>query len=380
MVDLFAGPGGLDVAARWLGLRSVGIEWDKDACTTRRAAGLETVQGDVRKYGPEQFPRAKFLVGGPPCQTYTVAGTGAGRKSLKQVQHFIGLMAKGQDVTANLACLDDDRTGLVLQPLRWALEAHRRQHPYEAIVLEQVPAALPVWESMADALLGIGYKTAFGILRAEEFGVPQTRRRAILIAHRDRIPRLPQPTHRRFLKGEVSYDRQSPLLPWQSVLRPCETISGTLGRPGPFVIVSNYGSGGNPEDRGRRTSAEPAATVTGKVSRNRVKSHDGEDLGALGLSEAGQLQTFPADYPWSGLHKSQQIGNAIPPRLAAHVLAAALGRKLDPTALDEIVRSSWKDADSKTPLLAESVNVESMLAERRSGLNSADPQLMPEQQ
>jgi DNA (cytosine-5)-methyltransferase 1 len=144
--------------------------------------------------------------------------------------------------------------------------------------------------------------------------------------------------------------------------------------------MSNYGSGGDPKARGRREWNEPAATVTGKVSRNRVKSPAGKDLGALKLSEAGQLQTFPEDYPWSGGDKAQQIGNAIPPRLAAHVLAAALGRKLDPSALDEAVRSSWKDADNRPPLLTDTRDTKSLPPEHPSGPNSADPQLMPQQQ
>ena len=152
MVDLFAGPGGLDVAAQWLGLSVAGIEWDENACATRRAAGLETVQGDVRQHGPSEFPHATILTGGPPCQTYTVAGAGAGRKALNQVLSFIARMVDGDDITADLAGLEDERTGLVLQPLRWALEAHQAGNPYEVIVLEQVPAVLPVWEAMATVL------------------------------------------------------------------------------------------------------------------------------------------------------------------------------------------------------------------------------------
>ncbi len=42
-IDLFAGPGGWDIAAHRLGLRTVGIEWDQAASDTRRAAGLPTV-------------------------------------------------------------------------------------------------------------------------------------------------------------------------------------------------------------------------------------------------------------------------------------------------------------------------------------------------
>jgi DNA (cytosine-5)-methyltransferase 1 len=337
MVDLFAGPGGLDVAARWLGLSVAGIEWDENACTTRRTARLETVQGDVRSYGPHEFPHATILTGGPPCQTYTVAGAGAGRKALNQVLSFIERMVDEDDVTTELAALDDERTGLVLQPLRWALEAHRAGNAYQVIVLEQVPAVLPVWEAMANALEQVGYKTVTGILHAEEYGVPQTRRRAILIANRYRTPTLPTPTHHRFRKaGRASKER--------TALMPCRSIGGTLDRPEPYVLVSNYGTGGDPKARGRRTSEEPAFTVTGKVSRNRLYS-DGVELDRLEVSEAGRLQTFPADYPWSGKDVSQQIGNAIPPRLAAHVLAAALGRKLAPGFLDMMTRTRWVDVD-----------------------------------
>lgn len=346
MVDLFAGPGGLDVAARWMGLTVTGIEWDENACATRRAAGLGTVQGDVREYGPKQFPHATILAGGPPCQTYTVAGAGAGRKALDQVLGFLRRMADGEDVTAELASLDDERTGLVLQPLRWVLEAHSTGEPYRTIILEQVPAVLPVWEAMAAVLESLGYETVTGILHAEEYGVPQTRRRAILIANRYRTPTLPAPTHRRFKRNSGTS------LADPSLLLPCRSIGETLTRREPFVLVSNYGTGGDPKARGRRSSAEPAFTVTGKVSRNRLFSNDVE-LERLRVSEAGMLQTFPADYPWSGKDVSQQIGNAIPPRLAAHVLAAALGTDLIPEFVNRMTKGRWRlsdETESGTPV------------------------------
>ncbi|WP_223269444.1 DNA cytosine methyltransferase [Frigoribacterium sp. ACAM 257] len=334
MVDLFAGPGGLDVAASWLGLSVAGVEWDENACATRRSAGLETVQGDVREHSPKEFPHATILTGGPPCQTYTVAGAGAGRKALNQVLSFIDRMADGDNVSKELAALDDERTGLVLQPLRWALEAHRSGKPYEVIVFEQVPAVLPVWEAMGKVLQSLGYNAVTGILHAEEYGVPQTRRRAILIANRYQTPVLPAPTHHRFR------NRQVEALATRPTLLPYRSIGETLDRVEPYELVSNYGTGGDPKARGRRTSKEPAFTVTGKVSRNRLFSDKGE-LRRLMVSEAGRLQTFPADYPWSGKDVSQQVGNAIPPRLAAHVLAAALGRELPPDFLDLMTKRPW---------------------------------------
>ena len=81
-MDLFAGPGGLDVAAQFLGFKSIGIEWDRDACETRYAAGLPTIHADVsvmRETRFDEIPKSvDVLAGGPPCQSFSVAGNGAG--------------------------------------------------------------------------------------------------------------------------------------------------------------------------------------------------------------------------------------------------------------------------------------------------------------
>ncbi|MGW6455132.1 DNA cytosine methyltransferase [Streptomyces sp. NPDC055078] len=327
MVDLFAGPGGLDIAAQHLEVAvETGIEWDEDACATRRSAGLETLKGDVRDYGPSHFPDATVLAGGPPCQTYTVAGSGAGRRALDDVLDLAKRMAAREKIGERLADLDDERTGMVLEPLRWVLAAVDADRPYEAIVLEQVPAVLPVWRAMRELLEAEGYRVAEpAVLRAEEFGVPQTRRRAILIARRSTDPVMPVPTHRAYRKGVCRTEGDQRLLPWV-------TMTDVLPeRLEPFHVVSNYGTGGDPKARGRRHSDHPSATVTGKISRNRVVTPDGAELPRFTNAEAGRLQTFPADHPWAGRGIAQQIGNAIPPRLGVHVLAAALG--LGPEAL-----------------------------------------------
>ncbi|WP_051830719.1 DNA cytosine methyltransferase [Streptomyces violens] len=364
IVDLFAGPGGLDLAAEILDteempVKTIGIEWDDDACETRKAANLLTVHGDVRDYDPdsegpdgEPVRDANVLAGGPPCQTFTVAGSGAGRRALDLVLSLVDELANAKDVSAlelvmkEAESFDDERTALVLQPLKWALQANFLGRPYEAIVLEQVPAVLPVWEAMGKVLERIGYKfpllegvdsdvtpqlplagtarssrraepspRAF-VLHTEEYGVPQTRRRAVLLARRDEHPRFPAPTHHRYRKG-VTPPKDGGLDPWVS-------MGQALGREDEFVVVSNYGTGGDPKARGRRESTTPSATVTGKISRNRLEVN-GKDIGPFTNPEAGQLQSFPRNYPWSGRAVAQQIGNAVPPRLGVHILSAALG-------------------------------------------------------
>ncbi|MGP3771815.1 DNA mismatch endonuclease Vsr [Streptomyces sp. SDT5-1] len=317
LVTLFAGAGALDLAAQCLGLSAVGIDWDPGTCATRRAAGLATIEGDVRDHAPSEFPVANFLAAGPPCPIFATAGTGKGRRALDGVLAVMQRMIARKDVTEAVTQLPDVRAGLVLEPLRWALAAIDNGRPYEAIVLTQGPSALPAWRAIGDVLSNEGYFVASGVLRAEQFGDPQTRSRAVLIARRQGRARLPEPTHQQF-KGTRNDPSGLPLLPWVS-------MGEVLERPEPFHLVSPYGSGGNPRARGRRSSEEPAPTVTGKVHRHRVVSDGVTQPERLTAAEAGLLQSFPADYPWSGPCQAQQIGNSTPVLLATQIVAAAMG-------------------------------------------------------
>lgn len=311
-VHLFAGPGGLEWGA---GLPGIGIELDRNAVATRVAAGLATVHGDVTRYGPADIP-ATVLTGGPPCQTFTVAGGGAGRAALADVLDAVKRMGARETVDATV--LGDPRTGLVLEPLRWALEAADFGRPYRAIVLEQVQQVQPVWDAYAEVLRAEGYSTATGVLWTEQFGLPQTRRRAVLVARLDGPVTLPEPVRRPYRRGIAQGAGDGRLAPWVS-------MGEALPHRGPFTAISNYGTGGDPKNRGRRTSGEPAFTVTGKISRLRLVDPDGLELPRLTASEAGVLQGFPADWPWSGGDIPQQVGNACPIPLAAALAHAALG-------------------------------------------------------
>lgn len=307
-IDLFAGPGGWDLACDRLGIGSLGIEFDDAAVRTRQAYGLPTIHGDVRDYGPAEFPWAEGLIASPPCQTFSTAGNGAGRKALDKVFAGIDALAAGELPPA----FDDERTGLVLEPLRWALDGD-----YRWLAFEQVPTVLPVWEKMAEVLRSRGYSVATGILNAEQYGVPQTRRRAILVAKLGGPVGLPTPTHSRYY-SRTPEKLDAGVLPWVSM---AEALGG-LGAEG---LRSNYGTGGDAANRGFRAAGSPAPTLTGKADRNKWAGPPAE-FRSITQAEAATLQTFPADYPWQGTKgkQFQQIGNANPPLLAEAVLAAVI--------------------------------------------------------
>lgn len=336
IVDLFSGPGGLDVGASQLGLEVVGIERDHAACETRRAAGLGTVEGDVRAYGPDDFPEGTGLAGSPPCQPFSVGGKGRGRAALDTVLDLAQMLVKRQSITLALEGFDDERTGLVLEPLRWALQALDAGRPFRTIVLEQVSTVLPVWEVCAELLRAEGYSAVAGRLSAEEYGVPQTRVRAFLIASLDREVRLPEPTHQRYRKDDPQGQGALGLLPWVSM---AEAIGwGMTHRPALTVAVGTAAGGPDPSCVG---GSGARATLYGERDAGRwinlSRMVAAEDLPAyrggrrdtirLSVQDAALLQSFPADHPWRGSRTKQleQIGNAVPCLMARHVFASAFG-------------------------------------------------------
>ncbi|MFE8941172.1 DNA cytosine methyltransferase [Streptomyces sp. NPDC007872] len=339
IVDLFGGPGGWDISAQQLGLAVTGIEIDHSACETRRAAGLGTVEGDVRAYSPADFPDATDLIGSPPCQPYSIGGKGAGRRALDTVLHFAYLLAARQEFRSGLTALDDERTGLVLEPLRWILEALDSGRPYRTVMLEQVPTVLPVWDAMAQILRREGYTVETGRLNAEAYGVPQTRSRAILVARWQGPVALPEPTHRRYSRNTARDDGHPDLLPWVSMAqaigwgmthRPALTVAvGTAaGGPDPSCVG---GSGSRATLYGERDAGRWIADTRTVPAESLPACRGGrKDMIRVSVADAATLQTFPPNHPFQGSRTRQyeQVGNAMPPGLADAVIRQTLAAEL----------------------------------------------------
>lgn len=344
--DLFAGAGGWDLAAAQLGIHARGVENMPEARATRDAAGLTTIHDDVWTFAPDG--KATGLIASPPCQTFSAAGKGSGRKALDDVLRGIrdGYVSDLDHLRFLGEEVGDNRTALVLTPLHFALTGG-----YEWLAWEQVPAVLPVWEACAEVLRTNGWSAWTGKLHAEQYGVPQTRTRAFLLAARSPLD-LPTPTHSRYYSTDPK--RLDPgVSKWVS-------MAEALGWHEDCLMRSNYGTGGDSSKRGERHLAEPAPTVTSKINRNRwirgnqytsttgryyqrhtslpaptltgvVRSWDWTDGSnapkgtgrAVSVPEASILQSFPADHPWQGAKGKQflQAGNAVPPLLAEAVLA-----------------------------------------------------------
>lgn len=327
-LDLFAGTG-WGVACQRIGIEEYGVEIMPEARASREAAGMTTVYHDVWEglENPEIVPEHDLLIASPPCQTFSVAGKGAGRKALDEVLGLIPVAADpGSDLRTAGSGLDD-RTSLVLTPLAYAV----RYNP-TYIALEQVPAALPVWNAIAEHLQALGYSTATDILNAEQYGVPQTRRRAILVARNDGTPAtLPNPTHSRYYSRDPK--RLDPgVLPWVSM---SEALGwGISDRPSP-ALTSHLGVTRSPSgtqsvyqdaiDRGAFVF-KPEEPTKSTVAKNGIGSRYAPNTVNITSEEGAVLQTYPRYFPFQGTKtmKSLQIGNAVPPLLAEHILRGFL--------------------------------------------------------
>lgn len=450
-IDDFAGPGGWDLGAALIGLDTLGIEWDAAACATARAAGFAREQADVSTHDATPYRgKVPLYISSPPCTLFSTAGKGTGRAAIGVLADGIRRMFAGDDCRAEVREViylehtlparleeNDARTpakrwpmdkvekaarddafvaALVLEPARRIMQLGP-----ERVAMEQVPAVLPLWDVYAYELRLRGWSVWTGVVNAADYGVPQTRKRAIFMASRVSTVAPPVPTHAEHPDdGDLFGDGRAKWVSMADALgigfedEPAATISSGGGKTGgaePFANASyrkrlagaidrrtnSKAAGGrmaqtalvsierpaptvtsmtgrqwvlrmgNQQNAAVRTLDEPAPTVLFGHRSNSVEwirtrpattvagdhriqppghkinaadlaagrdhydGRAGQNAVKISVAEGGVLQSFPWNFPWHGTKTKQfeQVGNAVPPLLAAHILAALTGRALE---------------------------------------------------
>lgn len=369
VIDLFCGAGGLSEGFRQAGFHVVaGSDYDPAAGLTFSATHPEAafLGGRIQDLSVKDLLDAtglkkgqlEVLVGGPPCQGYSVYNHGRG--------------------------IDDPRAGLFREYLR-IVEGLMPKW----LVMENVSGLT----SIADGAIireiecemdKLGYKVKWDILKAEQFGVPQERRRIVFIANRTGAPiNHPTPTHGPGLKPYVTiWDAISDLPPlengdtkgtsrygasakteYQRDLRSGATLllnhsasrlaevnvqrmkhipSGGSWRDIPFDLLPEGMKKAKRSDHtkryGRPRKTDLSCTILTKCDVHwGAYIHPVQDR-ALTVREAARLQSFPDTFEFLGSRTEQyvQVGNAVPPLLgkaiANALIAASKARKSTPAS------------------------------------------------
>lgn len=307
-VDLFCGAGGLSLGLEEAGFATVmALDNDQDACATFRRAlpHVELIQKNAQLLSFKPWRGVDLVAGGPPCQPFSTGGLGRG----------------------NFDCRD-----MLPVFVRAVLDINPR-----AFLLENVPGLVSSMHQgyLAEVLAPLfDHFRVIGpmVINAADFGVPQSRRRLVMIGMRDIVPialdgspqaRIPaglvlreEPLGQPNL-SKIVYARTPDLRPdpYHGQLFNGGGRAIKLDRPAPTVLASAGGNKTHFLDLGRHVPPYHRHLMSGGMPRQ------GElpEARRLTVAESALLQTFPSEMHFAGPRSSQyaQIGNAVPPRLAA---------------------------------------------------------------
>lgn len=343
VVSLFSGAGGLDIGFAMAGYLPVfANEIDSFAAKTYeswvnaasvdhphlRLEGHRVAVGDITRV--ENIPglgEAEVVIGGPPCQGFSVAGKmDPNDPRSKHVWNFLEVVKRVQPV----AFVMENVKSLAVN-LRWS--------GLKADLIRRAE--------------GMGYKTSLHVLNASHYGVPQARERMFLVGVRDKSSSLPvpnvvtasnppplesaleslpawgEPGNNTLCTARVT-PAKNPVLrksPFAGMLFNGQGRPMDLRRPAPTLPASMGGNRTPIIDqhqfahRGTSWIAEyHSSLIAGADPIDRAPDH----LRRITVEEAAAIQSFPSDIAWQGPQSARyrQIGNAVPPILGYHVAIA----------------------------------------------------------
>jgi DNA (cytosine-5)-methyltransferase 1 len=335
VIDLFSGAGGFSTGMAMAGFHvRASVESDENAMATFKA-NHPPVDLMAFRWEIERFPMIMLsftkgidvVVGGPPCQPFSDAG----------LQNPL-----------------DERAHMFKEYIK-LLNGVERPHfnPPSAFIFENVEGLTRVrggedLRTIQRALADCGYHLSTQVLNAHDYGVPQRRRRLIIVGSKYPGFRFPEPVaanERRTLRdaigdlppttetGEIEVDGR--IVTGHKAPSHSENLVNLIAKipmggrlvdldlpDAPRAFAGSYA---------RLRWDRPSQTITSSFAKpSSARCIHPVEHRALTVREAARLQSFPDDYQFHGGEGSirLQIGNAVPPLLAMH-LGLALRNHLE---------------------------------------------------
>ena len=181
-LSLFSGAGGLDIGFADVGFKIIqSVEIEKKFCETlelnsgegKRFQDSKVSCIDIREFSSEGLGKIDFIIGGPPCQTFSAAG--------RRANGVLGTT--------------DARGMLFREYVRLLRETSPKGFLFENVYGITGAQNGEAWREIKDAFQHAGYHIFYRILDAADYGVPQHRECLIIVGLRTGSFRFPRPTH-----------------------------------------------------------------------------------------------------------------------------------------------------------------------------------------
>jgi DNA (cytosine-5)-methyltransferase 1 len=324
---LFAGCGGLDLGFKQAGFEIVWAnEFEKKTWETYRInhPGTFLDTRSITDVQPSEIPDVDGFIGGPPCQSWSLAGSMRG--------------------------MDDKRGQLFLDYIR-LLEAKKPLF----FLAENVKGILSSAHAAAFGDINLrfgaaGYRTEYHLLNAKSFGTPQDRERVILIGLRKDVASkgslFPEPTH----GPEGEFNSMSPYVTLRQAIGDLGEPVRALGRDDhnpdavnshecmtvkftPMFMSRNRIRGWDEvsftiQAGGRQAPLHPSCPPMESAGTDKKRFTDSDDkYRRLSVRECARIQDFPDSFRFEYAHLAdghRMIGNAVPVKMAKAVATSIL--------------------------------------------------------
>ena len=323
-VSLFSGCGGIDLGFRQVGFKTVfANDINEDACATYEHNLGEITLGDIRNIELPEIDSPDVLTAGFPCQPFSNAG-----------------LRKG---------VDDERGDLYL----FSLKAVEKLKP-KVVLFENVRGLLSskhngqlLIEIIAENLYSLGYNVAFRLLDASQYNVGERRLRVLIVGTKRSDKKLgvysfPEPNIRKELclrnivfNIPCTVANQGEVLPFspQSEMLVSQIPEGGSWKDIPYnklperlkKIADNIKRYHSPKFYRRFHRDDIAGTITAAFTPEKAGIIHPVEHRFFSVREVARIQSFPDWFTFLGgsvKSKYQQIGNAVPPRLAYELALA----------------------------------------------------------
>jgi DNA (cytosine-5)-methyltransferase 1 len=327
LISLFSGAGGLDLGFKKAGFETIWAnEFDSKIWETFESNFPKTKldRRSIVDIPASEIPDADGMIGGPPCQSWSEAGSHKG--------------------------IEDKRGKLFFEYIRVLKEKQPRFFLAENVSGILSKRHKEAFEKILNSLRSVGYEISYELLNANDYEVPQERLRVIIVGyHKNKVGKkfeFPEPLKHKPTLRETIFDLQDavaaqPMNKTNDELRIPNNEYMTGGFSMIYMSRNRVRSWDEPsftiQAGGRHAPIHPQAPKMQHVEKDKKEFVPGMEhkYRRLSVRECARIQTFPDDFLFKYKYLAdayKMIGNAVPVEFAKNI-AQKIMKDLNATSI-----------------------------------------------